>query len=418
MAIDPLNLPASAGVNYAEGDVKHLAPGDELSSVSVGASTRHLAERDNLLGVKVNELVEVVNNKEQYVNLPTMQVILPPLAEEIITNYRIPPGFEARVLNAIVSSTPASTVRLEIFFNEGFGGVAGESLVSTLSEFTGETVFHGSGEFIIKLTNIGSVSSTSVASIVLTMRPISEPFGSLIGAGTKGDPGDKGSKGDKGDKGGTGGVGPQGQPAMVWRGAWNGGTSYAVNDGVSLQTDSVTSSYIATLPNTGTIPTTVSGPWDLFASGARGPSGTTFAPSFASRSIPGTLVTVGGDYIPGTAEGSYLSVGAGTFPLQFTEFVLAGGTSIPAGIAAAFHTRQMTFAGTATFMLPRIVDGGAVDYNVTDTVATVVPHEFHTAVSNVGVLLTRQSPRTFLVSVPGTVPSKVSLGFQAMAPLV
>jgi hypothetical protein len=413
MAIDPLNMPKAAGVDYSSGDVKHLAPGDELSSVSVGQSTRNLAERDNLLTEKVNQIVEVVNNKEQFVNLPTMKIILPPLTEEIITNYRIPSGFEARVLNAIVSSEPASIVKLEIFFNEGFGGSSGESLVSTLDEFTGETKFHGSGELIIKLTNIGSASAEAVASIVLTMRPTSEPFGSLIGAGTQGEQGDPGPKGDKGDKGGTGGVGPQGSPGMTWRGEHSLLTPYSINDGVSFALVDLTSAYIATAPNTGTLPNTVGGPWDLMASGVRGPSGDTFAPEFVSRTIPGTLVTTG-DYTPGVATGSYLSVGTGTFPMLFNEVIMRGGSVIPVGIATAFHSRMMSFRGTATVVMPSIADGGAIDYDSDDTIVDIIPHEM---TSNVGVLVTRLPPRAFLINVPGTVPAKISLSFQSTAPL-
>lgn len=409
--IDPLNLPKAAGLDFAEGDVKHLAPGDEMSSTSIGQATRNLAERDNILSDKVNQVVDIVNNKEQFINLPTMKIILPPLTEEVITNYRIPPGFEARVLNAIVNSSPADIVKLEIFFSASFGAQSGESLVSTLGEFTGETKFHGNGEFIVKLTNIGSVSAETVASIIMTMRPVSEPFGSLVGAGAQGDPGPQGPKGDKGDRGLTGGPGAQGGSGINWRGAYSFFVQYATNDAVRFAEIGHSSAYIAVAPNIGTLPKPLGGPWDILAEGVTGASGSSFSPSFIARSIFGTIVTAG-DYTPGAATGSYLSVGTGTFPMTFNEFVMGGAPGIPSGIASTFHTRLMTFRGTALVLIPGVTDGGAVDYGVNDTVANVASHT-----PAMSVFVTKIPPRGFAVSVSGTVPANVSLSFQAVAPL-
>jgi hypothetical protein len=416
MAIDPLNLPGAAGLDFAEGDVRHLALGDEMSATSIGGSTRQLAERDNLIKDKLNEVVAVVNNKEQYVNLPTIRTILPPLAEEVIANHRIPPGFEARVLNAAVSGNPSGSGRLEIFYSTGFGASSGESLVSTLGEFTGETTFHGSGELIIKLTNIGSTSSEIVASIILTTRPIGEQFGAIIGAGTKGDPGDPGQKGDKGDKGDGGGSGPQGTPGMTWRGPWTTLNTYATNDGVSFSSGTLTSGYISTAPNTGTSPAILGGPWDLFSSGIQGPVGATGSgPGFASRTVNGTIFTHA-DYVSGAGQGSYQALTGGTYTIPFNEVVMRGGTDVTArGIAQSFTTRLADFRGTVTVLLPRIVDGAEVDYQEANTMHAITSHG-----SNVtqNVFVQRVSPRGFTINVPAAQPTKMSMMFHSMMPIV
>src|SRR5574343_153966 len=138
MAVKPITIPNAAGIDYADGDVRHFAPNDSFSVPAIATPTRQLAHRDNLIADKLNEVVEVVNNKEQYINLPTMLTALPPAASEVVTNFRVPPGFEARVLNCIVTSIPSGNGRLDIEHNSfSFGGTAGTNIVSTKNEFPG-----------------------------------------------------------------------------------------------------------------------------------------------------------------------------------------------------------------------------------------------------------------------------------------
>jgi hypothetical protein len=107
--------------------------------------------------------------------------------------------------------------------------------------------------------------------------------------GAKGDPGDKGDKGDAGVAGPVGPIGPQGVQggkgdpgdaglSIVWRGAWDSGTTYALNNGVSFNG----SSYIAVAPGAGAQPDNSPASWSLLASvgdqgpvGPQGPAGAT-----------------------------------------------------------------------------------------------------------------------------------------------
>lgn len=240
--IEQLSLPAAAAIDYAGGDVRHFAPGDGMATASIATPTRQLAHRDNLIAEKLMEVVSAVNNREQYVNLPTMRTVLPATGSQSMTNFRIPPGFEARVFNAAVSTTPPGYGKLEIFHSDTFGSDSGSSIVTTMSEFPGATDapvgtdFRPTGELIVKLTNVGTATAEIVASVILTMRPIGENA-SLIGAGSVA------AKGSKGDRGPVG---------LVWKGNWVNGTAYAVNDGVYSSTSGT--SYICILPTSSVNP--------------------------------------------------------------------------------------------------------------------------------------------------------------------
>jgi hypothetical protein len=254
--IQPISLPDGAGINYADGDVRHFAPNDGFSVPAIATPTRQLAYRDNALATKVNELVTEVNNKEQYVNIPIFRTFLPPTQSEVVTNYRIPIGFEARILNAAISSTPANLGRIEIFHSpQTYGMSNGESLttlelpISTLNEFTSDTEFKGTGEFIVRVTNVGSISGEFVASVILTMRPVAPPGGALLSPGAQVYRGDKGDKGDQGDPGapGIGIKGDDGDPGLVWKGNWaavdgfSNPVVYSLNDVVFYQGSSYVS---------------------------------------------------------------------------------------------------------------------------------------------------------------------------------
>ena len=109
----------------------------------------------------------------------------------------------------------------------------------------------------------------------------------------------------KGADGATGPTGPTG-PGFVWKGAYNAGTAYSINDVVSY-TDG--SNYICTAPTTGHVPTNATY-WALYTSagatgaagsaGGAGPTGARgslylgFYANFAALpTIDGTTVIVG-----------------------------------------------------------------------------------------------------------------------------
>lgn len=241
-SITPISIPDGAGIDYAGGDVRHIATHDGLSVPAVAAPTRHLAYRDRLLAEKLNEVVAAVNQREQLVNLPTFRTVLPPSGSVVVSNYRVPPGFEARILNAAVATTPPNLGQLDIYHNESFGSTTGTSLVTTLSEFPGATDapsgtdFRSTGEFVVKITNTGSSTVEAVASVIVTMRATGDT-GALIAAG---------SAAARGARGLTGPAG------LVWRNSWQNGTSYVANDGVYSATSG--NSYICRAPTSSVNP--------------------------------------------------------------------------------------------------------------------------------------------------------------------
>jgi hypothetical protein len=231
MPIDPVNLPDAAGLNYAEGDVRHFSEGDAFDVPGMSRPTRNLAQRDNQLAEKLNEVIAVVNNKEQFVPLLPFRTTLPPNSEEVVLNYRIPPGFESRILNAIITSLPASSsAELDVYYSDGYGGSTGELILSTSGEFTAGTKFYSAGEFIVTLKNRGGATLEMIASIQSTMRPLTETAGILIASAVVGKEGPPGPKGDKGDKGEQGNPGGPGSPGLVWQSTWNSASTYSSTD--------------------------------------------------------------------------------------------------------------------------------------------------------------------------------------------
>ena len=279
--VTPLSLPDASPINYNGGDVRHPSKDVGLDAVTMANTTRQLAYRDVLLAEKLNELLAVVNNKEQLMNLPAVRTQLSPGESVVVTNNRIPPGYEARLLNAIVSSTPvAQQVLLELLYNQNdFGQVTGTTVVaSTMAESGAGTSFYSTGEFVVRLTNEGTTPTESVYSILMTVRPVSAQTGGIIGPGVVGEKGDKGDKGDTG----TGYPGPPGAPSgpgLVWRGSYNGTFPYGKNDCMSYDWDGTTGlvSYVNLVPSTGVAPPfptyAPSYNWDLLSVAARGAKG-------------------------------------------------------------------------------------------------------------------------------------------------
>lgn len=230
--IDPISLPCAAAINYGEGDVRHFTEGDAVDVPGLSRPTRNLAQRDNAIASKLNEVISVVNNKEQFVPLLPIRTTVPPNAEEVVLNYRIPPGFEARILNAIITSIPASSsAELDIYFSDTYGNSTGELIVSTSTEFTAGTQFYSSGEFIITLKNRGGATLEMIASIQSTMRPLTETTGILIASAIVGQPGPPGAPGAPSTiPGPQGNPGAAGSPGLTWQSTWNIASTYSSTD--------------------------------------------------------------------------------------------------------------------------------------------------------------------------------------------
>jgi len=382
MAIQPISLPQSAGLVYGSGDVRHFSPGDAQDVPSLQNPTRHLAQRDNALAEKVNELVTVVNNQEQFVPLPLVRTILSPMDETIVANYRIPAGFESRVLNAIIASSPASAdIELNVYYNTTFGGVTGTAVVTTATEYSGGVSFYQEGEFVIGLKNKTGYTLELSASILLTLRPVGAEGGLLVASVVKGDKGDPGPTGPRGTQGvpGTGGAG---SPGMRWMGAWVGSSNYLVNDVVSYPLyGSLTSSFIAVQNATGGQTPQDSylnnaGYWDVVAlgfAGTGGPTGSGGAPVYLSKPVNGTFTTHA-DYVGVSYNGSYNSSNAAE-PNRYYAFLCSESAVVDitgnTGMAVLSTANRMAFWGHADVQLPNKTDNAAFCDYTTDSIQCV-----------------------------------------------
>jgi hypothetical protein len=376
MAIDPVSLPSAAGVNFGEGDVRHFSEGDAVGVPGLSAPTRHLAQRDTLIAEKLNEVISDVNNKEQLVTLPVYRTVLPATAEEIIANFRIAPGYEARVLNAAISSTPVSSdTQLNIMWANGFGNVSGETVLTSSNEAQGGTKFWPTGEFIIEVKNLGDTTLDIVASIILTMRPIADVTSALLPAPSVAPPGPPGRQGDKGGKGDPGGAGPPGSPGLQFQGRWTDVTypvTYSENDVVlhDFAGTSRTSTFvcladhIADVVNQPQPSLTPSPYWDFIAEAGESGTGVQGATGANNITIEVNLIQ-GTVYTSSDFVGDYwngLDIYLGTFhsldsspgqrylALMQEQTILTTGT--PKGFASLSYSTSVCFTGTLGFVLP------------------------------------------------------------------
>jgi hypothetical protein len=209
--IEPLALPDASAVNYSGGDVLHPTPDSALDAVTVANATRALAMRDVLIRDKINELITVVNNKEQLITVPVVRTILGPGEVLPASDLRIPDGYEARVLHASVASVPAGLALLEVLYADTFGVTGGSALVSTYLEADASTSFQPAGQLLIQLTNAGTVPADVSASVLISMRPVTAQLGGIIGPGVQGPAGPTGPQGPAGIDGAIGPPGPAGQ---------------------------------------------------------------------------------------------------------------------------------------------------------------------------------------------------------------
>ena len=429
--IEPVGIPSAAGQNFGEGDVRHFSEGDSISVPGMSNPTRHLAYRDTLLATKINELIAEVNNKEQIVPLPIYRLVLPPNSEEIVANHRIPEGYEARVLNAAISSTPnSSDIELIVLWEEGFGNVSGSEVISTTSESSGGTTFSPAGEFIIQVKNIGSVTLDVVASIMVTMRPITDVTGALLPAATVAPSGPTGPRGEKGDKGDTGSTGPAGTPGLSFRGAWARlpyPVTYQVNEVVNhdFAGTSRKSAYVClqshtaddiNVPNPSLTPSPY---WDFIAqageagdTGDTGSSGTNV--SFSSLSVQGTITT-GTNYVAqtppwNTSYNNQNVIAASTaYQVPILETYAMNPSGSPAGIATLTGQYRISFYGDIAISLPtEDYNGAAVDYSPSSIRLICVPHGTQAATPWIGPEVTTTS-NGWTVSVRGSTPTPMEL---------
>lgn len=427
MAIKPIDLPAAAGIDYSGGDVRHFAQGDAMNVPGLSNPTRHLAYRDDLLAEKMNEVVQVVNNQEQFVPLPVIRTTVPPNEEVVVTNYRIPQGFEARVLNAVVSTVPTtSSAELNIMYSSVFGGSAGTAVVTVTpgSEFTGDVNFYQVGEFIVSMKNTGSVTLEIAGSILLTMRPVGAEGTLLVGSviqGPQGEPGQTGPPGPPGPPG-TGGAG---SPGMIWKGPWANGQPYISNDVVSYVYSGTYGSWICRVSHTSNLgvndPQVDPVTWNyvaygIFSQGGVGPVGPAGGePSFFFTSVNGYIVNSASfGTNPYSAE---YTAGNASQPSR-TYIVLAkeakitksSGTVGAAFLCAAYRT---CFSGSMSIVLPNILSGGAVDYDTSNINVAVITHG--TLVSSGTATNSAASDGTYVKLVEQTTYSN-GWGFNVLSP--
>ena len=432
MAIRPIDLPAAAGIDYSGGDVRHFAQGDAMNVPGLSNPTRNLAYRDDLLAEKVNEVVQIVNNREQFVPLPVIRTTIPPNEEIVVTNYRIPQGFEARVLNAVVSTVPTTTsAELNIMYSSSYGGSAGTAIVTVTpgSEFTGDVNFYQVGEFIVSMKNTSGLTLEVAGSIMLTMRPVGAE-GTLLGGsiieGQQGQPGMTGPPGPPGPPG-TGGAG---SPGMVWVGPWANGQPYIPNQVVSYQYSGTYGSWICRtthVSNSGVNDPQVDPvTWNhvaygIFQQGAVGPVGPAGGqPSFQDNIVNGYFVTSASygtnPYSSDYASGVLSQINT-AYPVACRESCMlkASGTE---GMAALHVAYQTTFSGSASIVLPRVAVDGLVNYNTTSIHLHVMcagtvdafgsiplfTQQVYTNGWGITVLGTKPMPISFIVSGVQSVP--------------
>ena len=378
MAIRPIDLPSGAGLDYSGNDVRHFAQGDAVNVPGMSNPTRNLAARDNALAAKLNEVVSVVNNQEQFIPLPVIRTTVPPGEEIIVTNYRIPAGFEARVLNAVISTTPSSTsAQLNVQYSTTYGGMSGTAVVTVTpgSEFSGDVNFYQTGEFIVSLKNTGEATLELAASLMLTMRPLGAEGTLLVGSVIEGKPGKVGATGPPGPIGppGTGGAG---SPGMVWRGNWAENVSYYPSDVVSYTYSGTYGSWICRAAHFSNLrfndSQTDLATWqhvafgvigDTGLTGPTGPTGET--PTYADTLVLGYIVTAS-SYVPGVWNSDYTSglikLPNTVYDFRLRETVISNATGTPRGMACLEASLQTCFNGSASVILPCVAHGAAVDY--------------------------------------------------------
>lgn len=157
-------------------DIRHLGPNDELSSASLLPVSRALAQRDSTVVDKLNEVVGAVNNLSRFVTLPAVPVQVAGGASIQLCNFRVPAGFEVRVINTAVSSSKTDGAEAAVKYQAGvFGGdgtgLNSSTLVETTSEVSIAGEWVGAGEIVLVLRNQSAESAAIKSSVLLELRP-------------------------------------------------------------------------------------------------------------------------------------------------------------------------------------------------------------------------------------------------------
>lgn len=374
--IKTIDLPSAAGVNFNSGDVSHVSPSSAVDAHTISYATRCLAERDNLLKAKVNEVVASLNNFEAPTFIPVIKTRVRTGGTEHISNYRIPAGFEARVTHVSVHSIPMRMVKVEILYSAlTFGASSGVPVVSALIEYTGNTLFFGEGELIVKLTNVGDSDAEAVASILVSIRSkiaersqLSVPQQLSTASGTSGPTGYTGPKGETGDPGPRGYQGTTGSTGPSGPTGYTGATGYT---------------------------------------GYTGAAGTAASsPVFSESSVPGTLVASTG-YVAGSSYLDYVGAGVigGTYYIPMTETNVKVGSE---GVDFLGLTYHAIFKGTVIFQVPTKAWGSDRDWDVNSTACVAVSGSM-TGIAAVQPLVSKLDATHWQIDVPATDPQAVSI---------
>ena len=367
-----LDLPSAGGLDYNSLDVRHFGPTSAVDWESISFATRCLAARDNALRTKLNELVTSWNNFEAPIYIPVIRTRIRAGGTEAVANFRIPEGYEARVNNVAVSSTPDASVRVDVIYSAGtFGRTQGTTIVSTATEYVGNSSFFGEGEFIVSTITIGDSDADVVASVSVSLRSLVVERSQLssITISTASATATRGPTGATGPKGDTGATGPRGLQGLKG---------------------------------------------DTGATGATGPagpigptgSGTVF---FGSSSTVGTL-KAGADYV--SSGGSYLDyvVGGtlnGTYSVPMLEFSMDTGGSD--GLSLLQWTYHSIFKGTVLVELPAVAYGSDVDWLSDNTSCVAVSGSVSGDGAPVQPTVSKYDTKHWKISVPASSPQKVAI---------
>lgn len=371
--IRQLDLPSGGGLSFNSGDVKHTSPSGGLSSESVSFSTRCLAERDNLVKEKLNEIIASWNNFEVPVYVPVMRTRIRAGGTEQVANYRIQEGYEARVNNVAVSSIPDATVRVDVIYSANtFGATQGTTLSSTVTETTTQTAFYPEGEFIIKLTNIGTDDAEVVASISLSVRSTVVERSQLSSITINDTPATQivGPTGARGAVGPTGSTGPRGYAGIQGPTGYTGTTGYT-------------------------------GP-----TGSTGPAGN--AVTVQDVSVPGTLKALTGYLSSGSPYMDYVVAGTvgGTYYPSMREVRVV--TGVDAGVDLLQWTYHAIFKGLVLVGLPKVAWGADVDWTTSNTQCVAVAGSIG-GTQTVNPLVSQYDANQWQVEIPGSFPQHVAV---------
>lgn len=154
--------------------VQHLSNDQVMDATSISAVTQQLESIDSDIIGSVNSLITELKSTPQVVS-----VVIPPTSLAagniaLLGNFRIPVGYTATVLNAIIAATPSQVVSLAVIASAGTYGTNGTgqgsiTLVNTISEYSANGQFVPAGELIFKATSSATVRVTVSVSVLISL---------------------------------------------------------------------------------------------------------------------------------------------------------------------------------------------------------------------------------------------------------